>query len=81
MLGATGLTDEDFARPFVGVANTWTEIGPCNFRMRELDVALRAEEMSARLASWRQPAPRYRTGVLARYSRSVSSAAVGAVLE
>jgi dihydroxy-acid dehydratase len=36
MLRASGLRDEDFARPLVGVANTWIEIGPCNFHLREL---------------------------------------------
>ena len=28
MFKATGLSDEDLARPIVGVANTWIEIGP-----------------------------------------------------
>ena len=36
MLRATGLTDDDLARPLVGVANTWIEIGPCNYHLREL---------------------------------------------
>ena len=36
MLKATGLTDEDLSRPHVGIANTWTEIGPCNFHLRDL---------------------------------------------
>ena len=36
MLKATGLTDEDLARPLVAVANTWTEVTPCNFHLREL---------------------------------------------
>ncbi len=36
MLRASGLTDEDFAKPLVGVANTWIEIGPCNYHLREL---------------------------------------------
>lgn len=36
MLKATGLTDEDLARPLVAVANTWTEITPCNFHLRTL---------------------------------------------
>jgi dihydroxy-acid dehydratase len=36
MLRASGLRDEDFARPLVGVANTWIEIGPCNYHLREL---------------------------------------------
>lgn len=34
MLKAVGFTDEDLSRPIVGVANTWIEIGPCNFRQR-----------------------------------------------
>jgi dihydroxy-acid dehydratase len=36
MLRASGLRDEDFAKPLVGVANTWIEIGPCNYHLREL---------------------------------------------
>ena len=36
MLKAVGFTDEDLRRPIVGIANTWTEIGPCNFHLREL---------------------------------------------
>jgi dihydroxy-acid dehydratase len=36
MLRACGLKDEDFTKPLVGVANTWIEIGPCNFHLREL---------------------------------------------
>ncbi|MCU1318231.1 MAG: ilvD [Candidatus Acidoferrum typicum] len=36
MLRASGLTDEDFKKPLVGVANTWIEIGPCNYHLREL---------------------------------------------
>lgn len=36
MLRACGLRDEDFAKPLVGIANTWIEIGPCNYHLREL---------------------------------------------
>jgi dihydroxy-acid dehydratase len=36
MLRASGLSDDDFKKPLVGVANTWIEIGPCNFHLREL---------------------------------------------
>src|SRR5215207_7679588 len=36
MLKAVGLTDADLRRPLIGVANTWTEIGPCNFHLRRL---------------------------------------------
>ena len=38
MLRATGLNDEDLRRPLIGVANTWIEIGPCNYHLRELAV-------------------------------------------
>ncbi len=36
MLKAAGFTDEDLRRPIVGVANTWIEIGPCNYHLRRL---------------------------------------------
>src|ERR1035437_2795693 len=36
MLRAAGFTDEDLKRPIIGIANTWTEIGPCNYHLREL---------------------------------------------
>ena len=36
MLRACGLQDDDFKKPLIGVANTWIEIGPCNFHLREL---------------------------------------------
>src|SRR5467141_4661497 len=42
MLRASGLRDEDFAKPLVGVANTWIEIGPCNYHRRELAVHVKA---------------------------------------
>jgi dihydroxy-acid dehydratase len=36
MLRAAGLKDDDFSKPLIGIANTWTEIGPCNYHLREL---------------------------------------------
>jgi dihydroxy-acid dehydratase len=38
MLKAMGLTDADLAKPLVAVANTWTEVTPCNVHLRELAV-------------------------------------------
>src|SRR5271157_1387005 len=38
MLRACGLEDSDFDKPLIGVANTWIEIGPCNYHLRELAV-------------------------------------------
>jgi dihydroxy-acid dehydratase len=42
MLRAVGLQDEDFAKPLIGIANTWIEIGPCNYHLRELAEHVRA---------------------------------------
>ena len=36
MWKAVGLTDEALSRPLIGIANTWTEITPCNSHLREL---------------------------------------------
>jgi dihydroxy-acid dehydratase len=36
MLKAVGFTDGDLEKPLVGIANTWIEIGPCNYHLRDL---------------------------------------------
>ncbi|HEY7348426.1 MAG TPA: dihydroxy-acid dehydratase [Ktedonobacterales bacterium] len=41
MLKAIGLTDADLSRPLIGIANTWTEIGPCNFHLRRLSAKVK----------------------------------------
>ncbi|MGZ4282532.1 MAG: dihydroxy-acid dehydratase [Gaiellaceae bacterium] len=46
---------------------------------RELRVELSDDELAARLADWRAPAPRYTTGVFAKYAAQVSSASEGAI--
>ena len=33
---AIGFTDEDLAKPIIGIANTWTETMNCNFNLRRL---------------------------------------------
>jgi len=35
-LKGMGYTDEDLAKPIIGVANTWTETMPCNLNLRRL---------------------------------------------
>jgi dihydroxy-acid dehydratase len=45
-----------------------------------LDVELDEGELARRLAAWTPPAPRYATGVFARYGALVGSASEGAVL-
>ena len=41
MLKAVGFDDEDLKRPLIGVANTWIEIGPCNFHLRQLSAQVK----------------------------------------
>src|SRR6202161_3445341 len=41
MLRAVGFTPEDLAQPIIGIANTWTEIGPCNFHLRSIADAVK----------------------------------------
>jgi len=38
MLKAVGFNDADLLKPLIGVANTWIEIGPCNYHLRDLAV-------------------------------------------
>ncbi len=46
---------------------------------RRLDLDLPREEIETRLRSWRAPAPRYASGVFAKYARLVGSASEGAI--
>ena len=48
---------------------------------RRIDLGVPEEEITARLAAWQQPAPRYTRGVLAKYARVVSPASRGAVTD
>src|SRR5215813_6129086 len=41
MLKAIGFTDEDLAKPIIGVANTWIETMPCNYNLRQLAVRVK----------------------------------------
>jgi dihydroxy-acid dehydratase len=41
MLRAVGFTPEDLRKPIIGIANTWTEIGPCNFHLRDVAEAVK----------------------------------------
>ncbi|MGM0564204.1 MAG: dihydroxy-acid dehydratase [Pseudomonadota bacterium] len=36
MLRAVGFTDDDFKKPQIGVASTWSRVTPCNMHIREL---------------------------------------------
>ncbi|HEV2386932.1 MAG TPA: dihydroxy-acid dehydratase [Candidatus Acidoferrales bacterium] len=47
----------------------------------QLQLDVTPAEYAARRAAWRPPEPRYRTGVLGKYARLVSSSSVGAVTD
>jgi dihydroxy-acid dehydratase len=42
MLKAVGFSDADLKKPLIGIANTWIEIGPCNYHLRELAAHIKA---------------------------------------
>ncbi len=48
---------------------------------KRLDVVLSDDELEARRREWVAPEPRAKEGYLARYARSVASAAKGAIVE
>jgi dihydroxy-acid dehydratase len=48
---------------------------------RRICLELSNDEITARMAAWQPPEPRFRTGVMAKYARAVASASVGAVVE
>ncbi|HEY9292539.1 MAG TPA: dihydroxy-acid dehydratase, partial [Microlunatus sp.] len=41
MLRAVGMTDDDFAKPQIGVASSWNEITPCNLSLDRLAKAVK----------------------------------------
>ena len=46
-----------------------------------IDVSISDQELNARRAAWKQPAPRYTRGVLAKYASLVATASEGAVTD
>ena len=38
---SVGFSREDLSKPIIGIANTWTEIGPCNFHLRTVAEAVK----------------------------------------
>lgn len=48
---------------------------------RLLQLHVSDEELEARRATWKPPAPRYTRGVLAKYAKLVSSSSIGAVTD
>jgi len=52
-----------------------------DIKARRLEVKLSADELARRRGTWKAPAPRYRSGVMAKYASLVSSASEGAITE
>jgi dihydroxy-acid dehydratase len=63
--------------PIAGVEEGDTVVIDIDNRRLALDVP--ADVLRARMEAWREPAPKYTTGVFAKYAALVSSAAEGAV--
>jgi dihydroxy-acid dehydratase len=52
-----------------------------NIDQRRIDLLVNDQELARRKKEWKLPAPRYTTGVLAKYARLVTGAERGAVTE
>jgi dihydroxy-acid dehydratase len=50
-----------------------------DIKKRELNLDVPAEEIAKRLKSWKAPETRFKRGVFAKYTNTVSSASLGAV--
>ncbi len=50
-------------------------------KKRRLDLVVTKAELKRRIAKWKKPKPRYKSGVLGKYGRHVGSASEGAVVE
>jgi dihydroxy-acid dehydratase len=50
-------------------------------RTQTLELHVDESELARRRTEWKQPAPRFTRGVLAKYARTVSSASLGAVTD
>ena len=51
-----------------------------DLKKRTIDIGITSRQISERLASWRDPEPKVKSGYLARYAKMVTSASRGAVL-
>ncbi len=62
----------------------WCETGDeitIDAERREITLHVSAAELKARRKTWKPPRPYARRGVLAKYSKQVSSASLGAVTD
>jgi dihydroxy-acid dehydratase len=52
-----------------------------NAEKLSLELEVSAEELATRRAQWQAPTPRYRTGILGKYAKLVSSSSLGALTD
>ena len=54
MLRAVGFTDEDFKKPQIGIASTWSNLTPCNMHINQLaeESAAGADEAGGKEHGW-----------------------------
>lgn len=74
------ITPEAYAGGPLAVVKNGDEI-VIDANKRLIEVKLPKAEIKRRLESWKQPRPRYKKGVLAKYARLVGSASQGAVTD
>lgn len=72
------ITPEAFTGGMIGLLKEGDMI-TISLKNKRIDVELSVEEIAKRKKAWKQPEPRYKRGVLAKYARLVSSASTGAV--
>ncbi len=74
------ITPEAFCGGTIGILEEGDEIAIDAVNNR-IDVRLSDEEIARRKSNWKQPAPRYTRGVLAKYAKLVATASEGAVTD
>ncbi len=74
------ITPEAFEGGTIAILEDGDEI-EINAVENKINVNIPAEEIASRKANWKQPEPRYKYGVLAKYAKLVTSASEGAVTD
>lgn len=74
------VTPEAFEGGPIAIVKTGDQIS-IDAESNTVTLSLSDEEIALRLAEWKQPAPRYTRGVLAKYAATVTSASEGAVTD
>ena len=74
------ITPEAYAGGLLAIIENGDPI-EINATTQEINLLLKETEIQSRLLKWKPPAPKYLKGVLAKYSKTVSSASLGAITD